>query len=54
LLRWAAKIERDAFSERELRRNLRETKFREEDIDMIIAHLEHSGKMATEEISVSN
>ena len=54
LLRWATKVEKETFNEKTLRRNLRETKLREEDIDLIFAHLEHSGRMDTAEIKVNN
>lgn len=54
LLRWAAKVEKDTFAEKDLRRNLRETKFREEDIALVISHLEHSGRMDTSTINIDN
>jgi hypothetical protein len=53
-LRWAAKLERSIFSEKELRRSLRQTKIKEEEFDLLLAHLKFTGKMATEEININN
>lgn len=33
---------------------MRETKLREEDIDLVLKHLEYTGKMATSEVKISN
>ncbi len=53
-MRWAAKLERSIFSEKELRRSLRQTKIKEEEFDLLLAHLKFTGKMATEEININN
>ena len=45
VLRWAAKLEKDIFSEKSLKRSIRDSKVREEDIDLILRHLEHTGKL---------
>ena len=54
LLRWAAKLEKDTFVEKELKRSLRSTNIKEEDFDLILADLLYSGKMAVEEITINN
>lgn len=53
-MRWAAKVEKDVLSEKMLKRSLRESKIKEEDIELIIAHLEYTGKMGTAEIIINN
>lgn len=52
ILKWAAKTERQVLSEADLKRQLRKsTQHSEDDILLLLAHLKHSGKMATESIS---
>ena len=52
LLRYSAKIEKDIFNEKILKRNMRESKLREEDIDLIFKHLQATEKMAVAEVKI--
>jgi hypothetical protein len=52
ILKWATKCEKQVLSEADLKRQLRKsTQHSEDDILLLLAHLKHSGKMATETIS---
>ncbi len=53
-MRWAAKVEKETFNEKMLKRSLRESKIKEEDIDLILAHLQHSNKMDVAELNINN
>jgi hypothetical protein len=49
LLKWAAKIENPLHSEASLKRQLRKvTEHSEQDIDMLLVHMKHSGRMEVE------
>jgi hypothetical protein len=37
-----------------LRRAMRESKLNEEDIDLIVAHLEYTGKISSYELNINN
>ena len=51
-MRWATTIEKDTFSERELKRSLRQTKIREEELNLLLCHLQHTGRMAVSELNI--
>lgn len=51
LIQWASKIEKQLHSEASLKRQLRgSTEHSEEDIELLLAYLHHSGKMAVVDI----
>ena len=47
-------MEKDIFCEKSLKRSIRDSKVREEDIDLILRHLEHTGKLDSKEIKIAN
>jgi hypothetical protein len=51
LLKWAAKTEKHLHSEASLKRQLRKvTEHSEQDIEMLLVHLKHSGRMEIAEV----
>jgi hypothetical protein len=53
-LKWAAHLDKETFNEKAIKKSLRSTKIREEDFDLILAHLEHTNKMAVSEIVIND
>jgi polyribonucleotide nucleotidyltransferase len=53
LLRWAQSVDKQVMSEKQLRKNLRQIKMNEDDVDLLLAHLKYTDRVHSEEILIS-
>lgn len=47
------KADKEVFSEKMIRRSLLNIKIKDEDIDLILAHLKHTNRVSSEEIKIA-